>query len=498
MASNPATEKAPAVAETTAASSPLGGWLQEKFRPDVAANPEVRQSVESLVTLALAKTVLVSDDAVRTIKAIIADLDKKLSAQVNLILHSPAFQQLEGSWRGLHSLVMKSDLNSKLMIRVLNVSKDEVRKSLAKYDGERWDKGPLFQKLYQKEYGTPGGQPYGALIGDYEFSHGPADVGILSGMAKIAAAAHAPFITAASPAVLKLDSWQELPDITDVAKKFTPPEYAAWRSLRDHEDSRYLGLAFPRFMSRLPYGQKSNPVDEFAFEEDTGVGDTKRYAWSNAAYAMGMNIARSFSDYGWTCNIRGVDSGGRVEGLPVSVFETDDGGQDQVCPTEVTITQSQEMELANVGFMPLSHFKNTDYAAFVGAQSLQKPKEYSGDKEATSNARISARLPYLFASCRFAHFLKVMVYRMAGKNMEREDVEKELNRWITTYVLDDPKNATDDQKAERPLRDARVEVNEIEGDPGFYTAKFYLRPHFQLEGVDVSLRLVAKLPGKKA
>ncbi|MGD0770032.1 MAG: type VI secretion system contractile sheath large subunit [Tepidisphaeraceae bacterium] len=496
MANNP-TAKTQATETQTSTSDPLQSWLKQSLKPSLAKDPAVQQGVKAMVDSVLEDASLVSDDVLQTLRGIVAELDKKLSDQINLIIHSDEFKAVESAWRGLHTLVMKSQLDSKLKIRVLNVSKDEVRKTLDKFPGESWNKGPLFNRIYNQEYGTPGGEPYGCIIGDYEFTHNPADVKILSGMAKIAAAAHAPFITGGSPELLKIDSWAQLPDITDVTKKFTLPEYAAWRSLRDHEDSRYLALAFPRFMSRLPYGAKSNPVDEFAFEEDVAGGNHERYAWSNAAYAMGLNISRSYSNYGWTCSIRGVDSGGRVDGLPVSVFETDDGGQDIVCPTEVAITQAQELDLANNGFMPLSHFKNTDYAAFIGAQSLQKPKTYDLDS-ATANAKISARLPYLFASCRFAHYLKVMVYRMAGRNMEREDIDRELNRWITTYVLADPKNATDEQRAEKPLADAKVFVEASEDDPGWYSAKFLLRPHFQLEGVDVALRLVANIPAKKS
>jgi type VI secretion system protein ImpC len=494
MANNPSAK--PQATETeTSTSNPLHSWLKENLKPSLAKDPAVERGVNAMVEVVLKDASLVSDDVIQTLRGIVAELDKKLSAQINLIIHSAEFKAVESAWRGLHTLVMKSQLDSKLKIRVLNVSKDEVRKSLDKFPGESWNKGPLHKKIYDQEYGMPGGEPYGCIIGDYEFSHNPADVKILSGIAKIAAAAHAPFITGGSPELMKIDSWVQLPDIADVTKKFTLPEYAAWRSLRDHEDSRYLALGFPRFMSRLPYGAKSNPVDEFAFEEDVAGGDHERYAWSNAAYAMGLNVTRSFANYGWTCNIRGVD-GGRVEGLPVSVFETDDGGQDIVCPTEVAITQAQELDLANNGFMPLSHFKNTDYAAFIGAQSLQKPKTYDEDS-ATANAKISARLPYLFATCRFAHYLKVMVYRMVGQNMEREDLDRELNRWITNYVLADPKNSTDEQRAQKPLADARVVVEASEDDPGWYSTKIYLRPHFQLEGVDVALRLVARLPAKK-
>jgi type VI secretion system protein ImpC len=312
-------------------------------------------------------------------------------------------------------------------------------------------------------------------------------------MAKIAAAAHAPFIAGASPELMKLESWTELPNRTEVSKLFTLPEYAAWRALREHEDSRYIGLAFPRFMSRLPYGPQ-NPSDGFVFEESDGRHED--YVWSNAAYAMGLNITGAFAKYGWTCAIRGVDSGGRVENLPVNTFETDDGGQDLKCPTEAAITMSLEQELAVNGFMPLSHFKNTDYAAFIGAQSLHKPKSYN-KADASANANMAARLPYMFATCRFAHFLKKMVYRKVGSSMERDDVERWLNNWVMDYVHPNPRNATEDEKARKPLAEAQVLVTEDPEDPGVYRAQFNLRPHFQLERIDIALSLVARLPAAK-
>jgi len=476
----------------------LGSLLQKEFKPKTdRARAEVETAVRTLAEQALRETAVVSDDVVGTIKAIIAEIDHKLTEQVNLILHAERFQQVEGAWRGLHHLITNTETDEMLKIRVLNVSKKDLGKTLKKYKGVAWDQSPLFKKLYEEEYGTLGGEPYGCLVGDYQFDHTPPDVELLGQIAQIAAAAHAPFIAAASSTLAGMDSWQELSNPRDLAKIFGAPDYAAWRSLRESEDSRFVGLAMPRFLARLPYGAKTSPVEEFDFEEETGAGDHNKYTWANAAYAMAVNINRSFKLYGWCSSIRGVESGGSVEGLPVHTFPSDDGGVDMKCPTEIAITDRREKELADCGFMPIIHRKNTDVAAFIGAQSLQKPFEYT-DPDATSNARLSARLPYLFASCRFAHYLKCMVRDKVGSFKERADMERYLSDWIKGYVLGNPENAGDTLKAQKPLAGAEVKVEEVEGNPGYYSAKFYLRPHYQLEGVNVTLSLVSRLPSQKA
>ena len=316
-------------------------------------------------------------------------------------------------------------------------------------------------------------------------------------MSQIAAAAHAPFIAGAGPSLMGMDSWQQLANPRDLAKIFSAPDYAAWRSLRDAEDSKYVGLAMPRFLARLPYGARTSPVEEFDFEEHTSSGDHSKYTWANSAYAMAVNVNRSFKLYGWCTRIRGVESGGSVEGLPVHTFPSDDGGVDMKCPTEIAISDRREAELANVGLMPLIHRKNTDVAAFIGAQSLQKTAEYT-DADATANARLSARLPYLFASCRFAHYLKCMVRDKIGSFKERSDMERYLSDWIKGYVLGNPEDAGDTLKAQKPLAGAEVKVQEVEGNPGYYSAQFFLRPHYQLEGINVTLSLVSRLPSQKA
>jgi type VI secretion system protein ImpC len=379
----------------------------------------------------------------------------------------------------------------------MNISKKDLGKTLKKFKGVAWDQSPLFKKLYEEEYGQLGGEPFGCLVGDYQFDHTPPDVELLGQIAQISAASHAPFVAAAAPSLMGMESWQQLANPRDLAKIFGAPDYAAWRSLRESEDAKYVGLAMPRFLARLPYGAKTSPVEEFDFEEETGSGDHSKYTWANAAYGMAVNINRSFKMYGWCSQIRGVESGGTVEGLPVHTFPSDDGGVDMKCPTEIAISDRREAELANCGLMPLIHRKNTDIAAFIGAQSLQKPTEYT-DPDATANARLSARLPYLFASCRFAHYLKCMVRDKVGSFKERSDMERFLSDWIKGYVLGNPQDAGDALKAQKPLAGAEVKVEEVEGNPGYYSARFYLRPHYQLEGVNVTLSLVSRLPSQKA
>ncbi len=484
-------------AETIEANE-FASLLQKEFKPKSdAAQEAVSNAVSILAEQALAQTGLVSDDAIRTIESMIAALDEKLSEQVNQIIHHDEFQKLESSWRGLHHLVNNTETDEMLKIRVLNISKKDVHKTLKKFKGTAWDQSPLFKRVYEEEFGQFGGEPYGCLVGDYHFDHSPPDVEFLTEMSKVAAAAHAPFITGADPRLMQMDSWQELANPRDLTKIFQTPEYAAWRSLRESDDARYLGLAMPRFLARLPYGSKTDPVEEFDFEEDTEGPDNKKYGWANSAYAMAVNINRSFKEYGWCSRIRGIESGGAVENLPTHSFPTDDGGVDMKCPTEIAISDRREAELAKNGFMPLVHRKNSDFAAFIGAQSLQKPAEYD-DPDATANANLAARLPYLFATCRFAHYLKCIVRDKVGSFKERRDMEMWLNDWIQNYVEANPATASDTEKAMKPLAGAEVAVEEDPANPGYYSSKFFLRPHYQLEGLTVSLRLVSKLPSAKA
>jgi type VI secretion system protein ImpC len=477
--------------------SDFGSLLQKEFKPQSdKAKEAVETAVRTLAEQALLGSNVMSGDVLGTIESLIAALDQKLSEQINLILHTPEFQSVEGAWRGLHHLVNNTETDETLKIRVMNISKNDLGKSLKKFKGTAWDQSPIFKKMYEEEFGQFGGEPFGAIVADYYFDNSAPDVELLAGMAKVAAAAHAPFIAAAAPSVMLMESWQELANPRDLTKIFQTPEHAAWRSFRESEDSRYVGLAMPRFLARQPYGAKTDPVEAFDFEEDTSAAGSKNYTWANAAYAMAVNINRSFKEYGWCSRIRGIESGGAVEGLPVHSFPTDDGGVDMQCPTEIAISDRREAELAANGFMPLVHKKNTDFAAFIGAQSLHKPAEYD-DPDATANANLAARLPYLFATCRFAHYLKCIVRDKIGSFKEKDAMQRWLSNWITNYVDGDPVNSSEQTKARKPLAAAEVVLEEVEGNPGYYTSKFYLRPHYQLEGLTVSLRLVSKLPSAK-
>lgn len=481
----------------TAQLDELSSQLQQEFRPKTEqAQQAVEFAVTTLAEQALDQSVTLSDDAYQTIQAVIAQIDQKMTEQINHILHHPEFQRLEGAWRGLHHLVSNTETDELLRIRVMPATKKELARNLKRYKGVAWDQSPLFKKVYEQEYGQFGGEPFGCLVGDYHFDHSPPDVEMLGELARIGAAAHSPFIAGAAPSVMQMESWQELANPRDLTKIFSNTEYAAWQSLRESDDARYLGLAMPRFLARLPYGARTNPVDEFDFEEDTDGASHDRYTWANSAYAMAVNINRSFKHFGWCTAIRGVESGGAVENLPCHTFPTDDGGVDIKCPTEIAISDRREAELAKNGFMPLVHRKNSDFAAFIGAQSLQKPQEYY-DADATANARLAARLPYLFACCRFAHYLKCIVRDKIGSFRERDDMERWLNSWIMNYVDGDPTNSSQETKARKPLAAAEVSVQEVPDNPGYYAAKFFLRPHYQLEGLTVSLRLVSRLPSLK-
>ncbi len=471
--------------------------LQKEFKPSSnEAKSAVEAAVQTLAQQALGQTALIGKDVTKSINAMIAAIDEKLTAQLNLILHNPDFQKLEGAWRGLHYMVNNTESDEHLKIRVMNISKLELGKTLKRFKGAAWDQSPLFKKVYEEEYGQFGGEPFGAIVGDYHFDQSPPDVELLGEMAKIAASAHAPFITGAGPSLMQMESWQELANPRDLTKIFSTPEYAGWRSLRESDDSKYLGMCMPRFLARTPYGAKTNPVEEFDFEEDTAGADHSKYAWANAAYAMATNINRSYKQYGWGSRIRGIESGGAVENLPLHTFPTDDGGVDQKCPTEIAISDRREAELSKAGLLSLIHRKNSDFAAFIGSQSLNKPTEYD-DPDATANANLAARLPYLFACNRFAHYLKCIVRDKIGSFKEKDEMQRWLNKWIMNYVDGDPVNSSEDTKARRPLAAAEVVVEEIEGNPGYYSSKFFLRPHYQLEGLTVSLRLVSKLPSAK-
>jgi type VI secretion system protein ImpC len=490
-----ATQINPALAATeTTDLNDFQSLLNREFKPKSDnARDSVATAVRTLAEQALAQTTLVSSDALESIAAIIKAIDATLTQQVNEILHHEDFQQLENGWRGLHYLVNNTETDETLKIKVFNISKKELGRTLKKFRGTAWDQSPIFKRVYEEEYGQFGGEPYGVLVGDYYFDHSPQDVQLLGDIAQVAASAHAPFLAAAAPTVMQMDSWNELANPRDLTKIFQTPEYAAWRSLRESEDARYIGLCMPRFLARLPYGEKTEPVEEFAFEEDTSGGESEKYAWCNSAYAMATNITRAFKLYGWCSNIRGIESGGAVEGLPAHTFPDEDGGVAMKCPTEIAISDRRESELAKNGFMPLIFKKNSDFAAFIGAQSLQQPQAYQ-DPAATANANLAARLPYLFASCRFAHYLKCMVRDKVGSSKTKAQLQEWLQNWLVQYVDASPDSSPEEWKATHPLAEGRVDLEENEENPGYYSAKFFLRPHYQLEGLSVSLRLVSRMP----
>jgi type VI secretion system protein ImpC len=492
-----ALEQQSALKDVAYEGSDFSSLLQKEFKPrSDEAKSAVEAAVLTLAQQALSNSTVIGKDVTKSIQAMIAAIDKKLTDQVNAILHNEDFQKLESAWRGLHYMVNNTESDEHLKIRVMDISKKDLSKTLKKFKGAAWDQSPLFKKVYEQEYGQFGGEPFGALVGDYHFDQSPPDVELLGEMAKIAASAHAPFITGASSNLMQMESWQELANPRDLTKIFSTPEYAAWRSLRESDDAKYLGLCMPRFLARTPYGANTNPVEEFDFEEDTAGADHSKYSWANAAYAMATNINRSYKLYGWGSRIRGIESGGAVENLPLHTFPSDDGGVDQKCPTEIAISDRREAELSKAGLLSLIHRKNSDFAAFIGAQSLHKPAEYD-DPDATANANLAARLPYLFACNRFAHYLKCIVRDKVGSFKERDDMQRWLNKWIMNYVDGDPVNSSEETKARKPLAAAEVVVEEVEGNPGYYTSKFFLRPHYQLEGLTVSLRLVSKLPSAK-
>lgn len=476
--------------------------LEKDFRVKESQSEKLQSLVQNLALAATEKagSATISGNAVKSIKSLIAGIDSMMSTQMDEIMHCPEVREMEGTWRGLHYLVNNTETDQKLKIRVMNITKDELADHLEDYEGQMWDQSGAFKKIYSDEYSMFGGEPFGTIVGAYEFSQHPRDVGLLKNLSGICASAHAPFIAAAAPQLFRMESWQELPNPQDLEQIVSSPDYASWQSLRESEDARYIGLTMPRVLARLPYGAETVPVKGFDYEEDV-AGDHNRYTWMNAAFAMGVNINRSHKLYGWGTQIRGVESGGTVTNLPVHTFPTDDGSVAMKCPTEIAIDDRREAELAKLGLMPILHRKNTDLAAFIGAHSLQDDEARAGrlvDPDAQANERLSANLPYLFPVCRFAHYLKAIARDKIGTFKERGDMQIWLSEWINRYVLANTAMANDKQKAKRPLAMAEVEVDSVEGRPGYYNARFYLRPHYQLEGINASLRLVSELPSVKS
>jgi type VI secretion system protein ImpC len=449
-----------------------------------------KDMIAEFVQEVMSGQLVVSKDMDTAINARISEIDRLVSAQLNEVMHAEEFQKLEGSWRGLNHLVKNSETGPMLKIRVFNVSKKDLLKDLER--AAEFDQSALFKKIYEEEFGTFGGHPYGAMLGDYEFSNHPQDMALLEKISQVAAAANAPFIGAASPQLFGWDNYQDLTEVRDLAKIFDRTEFAKWRSFRESEDSRYVGLTLPRTLARLPYGESTVPTESFNFQEDVTGKDHHKYLWSNAAYAFGTRLTESFAKYQWCAAIRGVEGGGLVEGLPTHTFQTDEGDVALKCPTEIAITDRREKEFSDLGFIPLVHCKNTDYAAFFGAQSAQKAKKYDQDA-ANANARLSTQLQYIMAVSRFAHYLKAMMRDKIGSFMSRTECEQFLNQWINQYVLGGDLGGQE-LKAQKPLSEARIDVSEVPGKPGVYRAVAFLKPHYQLDELTISLRLVAELP----
>jgi type VI secretion system protein ImpC len=463
---------------------------QGRMARDPAAAERGKNLVKEFVAQVLQGEMVVSRDAEAMINARIAQIDHLVSLQVNEVMHHASFQKLEASWRGLRYLLEQSETSEQLKIKVLNVSKRELLRDLQR--AVEFDQSAMFKKIYEEEFGIFGGHPFAAMIGDYQFGKGPEDIELLERISMTAAAAHAPFISGTAPEMFNLDSFTQLDQPRDLGKVFDTTEYARWKGFRASEDSRYIALTCPRILLRVPYGKGGATVDAFNFEEGVDGTDHGKYLWGNAAWALGARLTNAFALYGWCAAIRGVEGGGLVEALPVHNFYTDEGDVAMKCPTEVPITDRREKELADLGFAPLVHSKGTDYAAFFSVQSCQKPKLYDSEA-ANANARLSTQLPYILAVARFAHYLKAMMRDKIGSFMSRTDCERWLNQWIQQYVTPDD-TASPAVKASHPLREARIEVFEVAGKPGVYRAVAFLRPHFQLDELSVSLRLVAELP----
>jgi len=488
-----AEQEAAAAAQQAAAQevSLLDQIVEEgRFGTEAAARERGKNLVKEFVSQFLEGNMTIARDAELMINQRIATIDHLISIQLNEILHHEAFQKLEGSWRGLKYLVDNTETGTMLKIRMMNASKKELLRDLQR--APEFDQSALFKKVYEEEYGVFGGAPFGALVGDYEFGKHPEDIELLERISNVAAAAHAPFITGTAPDMFNLPSWTQIDAPRDLAKIFDTTEYAKWKSFRQSDDSRYVGLCLPRVLGRLPYGKETKPIEAFAYEEHVDGTDHSKYLWMNAAYTMATRMTNSHAKHGMCVAIRGVEGGGLVEGLPVHNFYTDEGDVAMKCPTEMPITDRREKELADLGFIPLVHCKGTDYAAFFSVQSAQKPKLYDSDA-ANANARLSTQLPYIMAVSRFAHYLKAMMRDKIGSFMSRDEAENFLNRWIRKYVVPDD-SASPEAKAKCPLREARVDVMEVPGKPGVYRAVAFLRPHFQLDELTVSLRLVAELP----
>jgi len=468
----------------------------KQTEPD-RARELLRSLTDAATEDALRGTIRFDRNVIKTIAAGVEAIDAMISKQLAAIMHKPELLKLEGTWRGLHYLVSQSETGESLKLRVMNCSKRDLLKDFEK--ATEFDQSSLFKKIYETEFGSPGGTPYAALIGDYEFENHPDDLALLENLSGAAAASFCPFLSAASPRMLGFGSWQELSKPRDLKTIVDSVEYTKWMSFRDSEDSRFVALTMPRTLARLPYGKNTKPIDEFHFEE-VALGEKgesiavphDQYCWMNTAYVMGARLTHAFATTSFCTAIRGYENGGLVEGLPAHIFSTDEGDVDLKCPTEIAITDRREKELSDMGFLSLSHYKGKDYAVFFGAQSTQRPKKYDRPN-ATENAQICARLPYVMATSRFSHYLKVIGRDWIGSFKEAEDLEREIDRWIKNYVSADP-NPSEAARARYPLREAKIQVRAVPGKSGAYEAIAWLRPWLQLEELTTSMRMVARIP----
>ena len=484
-----------AVQRNAAAPAAPGSILERIFDDGRLVRDEhqvdgARTMLHGFIEEATKAGVRVDGTAKRALAARIVALDRLISQQVNAVLHNEKFQKLEASWRNLDKLVRENELSSSMKVRVFNCHRKELERDFARAPG--FDQSMFFKHVYESEFGTLGGSPFTFLVGDMEFGRQPTDIQFLRDIAAVASMAHAPFLASAAPGMLDLDSFTELDRPIDIAKIFETSEMASWNSLRSSADSRYLALTAPRVLVRLPWGAETAPVETIDFVEDVDGDDHSKYLWGPSSWALAGQIMKSFSEYGWPSAIRGTETGGKVGSLPLHSFPSLSGTKISKCPTETTITDRREKELSDQGIISLCHARNTDYAVIFSGATVNRPQAYVDD-EANANARLSASLPYILACARFAHYLKAIMRDKIGGFTTGAEVERFLSSWIAQYVTADD-TASHATKARYPLREARVQVKDIPGRPGAYTAVAHLRPHFQLEELTASLRLVAELP----
>jgi len=510
MAEAQATQAADAQAEVTEAkeslldsilakvnvSAPSESVRIEEFKEESAVAEKDRGQMMSAALKVFVDALAQEGQALEKIDkylvdGLIAGIDKKISDQLDAVMHHDTFQDLESAWRGLKLLIDRTDFRKNVKIEVLNCSKQDLAESFE--DSPELIQSALYRHVYTNAYDQPGADPYGAIITNYEFENSAQDIALLGNASKVAASAHCPFVGSVGPKFFGVESMEEWKKIPDLSAYMDTADYIKWNSFRESEDARYVGLTFPRYMARLPYGPDTVPVKAFNYTENVTGEDHDKYLWGNSSFLFGANMVRAFMEDGWCLQIRGPESGGRVDDLPVHLYDVGKGKQMKI-PTEVPISETLEFECANLGFMPISHYQGRDYAVFFSANSTKKPTLYD-DPQATANSRINSRLPYILLASRISHYLKVLQRENIGSTKDADTIEKELNRWLGGLVTE-TKNPSPNIIARFPLRAASVTVEELEDNPGFFRVKTMLMPHFQIEGMDISLSLVGKMPKK--